>query len=352
MRVLASVALLLSLAVAANVGEFSTPDYHTATHTKVFKSWATHFGKTYDSLLEEANRFIIFVENWEYIHKVNNQQLSYSLGLNQFADLTADEFRYHVHGKEGSCLRMGEKSLNKLKSSSSSGSQSKSGEKLTAPSSIDWTTKGVVTPVKNQGQCGSCWAFSTTGSIESAAAIKTGKLVSLSEQQLVDCSRSYGNMGCNGGLMDQAFKYVEASGGLCSEQEYPYTARDGTCQSPSCGTKYDPISGYTDVSHDSEQALMDAVAKGPVSIAIEADQSAFQFYRGGVLTGSCGTRLDHGVLVVGYGTDGSQQYWKVKNSWGASWGEQGYIRLCRDCNKNAGAGECGILEEPSYPTAQ
>jgi len=156
-------------------------------------------------------------------------------------------------------------------------------------------------------------------------------------------------MGCNGGLMDNAFKYVKSEGGLCSEQEYKYTARDGTCKASSCGQKYDAITGYSDVTHDSEDALMAAVAKNPVSIAIEADQSAFQFYKSGVLSGSCGTRLDHGVLAVGYGSMGGKDYWKVKNSWGASWGEEGYVMICRNCNKNGRAGECGILEEPSYP---
>merc|ERR1719245_2972552 len=162
-----------------------------------------------------------------------------------------------------------------------------------APSSVDWTNvngKSYVTPVKNQGQCGSCWAFSTTGSIEARTAIKNGQtdgdIVTLSEQQLVDCSGSYGNEGCNGGLMDNAFKYVEASGGLCSESEYAYTARDGQCKSSTCGTKYDPISSYSDVTSDSMTSLEAAVAEGPVSIAIEADQSAFQFYSPGRADGA------------------------------------------------------------------
>eukprot|EP00483_Globobulimina_turgida_P001243 UN01245 len=149
--------------------------------------------------------------------------------------------------------------------------------------------------------------------------------------------------------MDNAFKYIEASDGLCSEAEYRYTARDGACKSSSCGTKYDPISSYKDVTSDSESSLEAAVADGPVSIAIEADQTAFQHYSGGVLTGTCGTRLDHGVLAVGYGSSGGTEYWKVKNSWGASWGMQGYILICRNCGKNGKKGECGILMEPSYP---
>ena len=149
--------------------------------------------------------------------------------------------------------------------------------------------------------------------------------------------------------MDDAFKYVEANGGLCSEAEYPYTAKDGTCESSKCGTKYDPISSYKDVRADNVADLEAAVAEGPVSIAIEADQSAFQFYSSGVLTGLCGTRLDHGVLVVGYGEQDGDKFWKVKNSWGETWGMDGYILICKECSKNNGAGECGILMQPSYP---
>ena len=152
--------------------------------------------------------------------------------------------------------------------------------------------------------------------------------------------------------MDYAFKYVEHSGGLCSEKEYPYTARNGACKSSTCGTKYDPITGYTDVTPDSMTSLVNAVAEGPVSVSIEADQTAFQHYSGGILTGTCGTRLDHGVLVVGYGTQSGQEYWIVKNSWGESWGMNGYILICKDCGKNGNKGECGILMGPSFPIAK
>jgi cathepsin L len=341
MRIVALCTLVVAALSASNEA-FDTPDYHNSIHTHVFKQWKRHFGKNYATIEQEAQRFAVFLDNWKMIETHNAGESSYKLGLNQFADLNGDEFRTYVHGHSGSCLMKGEKSLNALKSGTPS---------VNAPSSIDWTTKGVVTPVKNQGQCGSCWAFSTTGSIESRYAIAHGTLTSLSEQQLVDCSGSFGNMGCNGGLMDYAFKYVQSEGGLCSESEYPYTAQDGSCRASSCGQKYDAISGYTDVAHESESALQDAVAAGPVSIAIEADQSAFQFYRSGILSGNCGTALDHGVLVVGYGSESGQDYWKVKNSWGASWGMQGYILLCRNCNKNGGQGECGILDQPSFPLA-
>jgi len=167
---------------------------------------------------------------------------------------------------------------------------------------VDWTTKGAVTPVKNQGQCGSCWSFSTTGALEGAWEIATGKLVSLSEQQFVDCDKV--DQGCSGGLMDNAFQFAEKNA-ICTEQSYSYQGRQGTCQASSCtvGIPSGGVTGFKDVAKDDMQALMEAVAQQPVSIAIEADKSAFQLYRSGVLSSTCGTKLDHGVLLVGYGSD-------------------------------------------------
>jgi len=211
-----------------------------------------------------------------------------------------------------------------------------------APASIDWSTKGAVTPVKDQGQCGSCWAFSSTGGLEGQWEIATGNLESLSEQQLVDCSKQ--NSGCNGGLMDYAFEFYEKTS-VASEDSYPYTGRDGTCKSSyTAAIPEGGVTGYKDISNEAD--LLDAVANtGPVSVAIEADQMSFQMYSGGVLTGSCGTNLDHGVLAVGYGTSSGTDYWKVKNSWGASWGDNGYVLIQRGVNK------CGIADgPPSYPT--
>jgi len=203
-----------------------------------------------------------------------------------------------------------------------------------------------VTAPKNQGTCGSCWSFSTTGALEGAWQIATGKLVSLSEQQLVDCSTD--NNGCGGGSMDTAFSYLEKSGS-CTESSYPYKAKSGTCHETSCtvGAPKGSVVGYFDVPTNDEKALMEAVAQQPVAVAIEADQMAFQLYNKGILTKECGHKLDHGVLLVGYGTENGVDYWKVKNSWGASWGEQGYIRLERGSTKTEG--ECGIKAQASYP---
>ena len=218
-----------------------------------------------------------------------------------------------------------------------------------APDAIDWVTKGAVTPVKNQGQCGSCWSFSATGSMEGAYQIATGKLVSLSEEDLVECDQV--DQGCGGGLMDNAFKFVMKNG-IAAEAAYPYisgTGIRGLCKDKKEANAVVTVTGFKDVPPKDEDALKTAVALGPVSVAIEADKSAFQLYKSGVLEKkSCGTKLDHGVLVVGYGTApgifGKKDYWKVKNSWGATWGEEGYIRLARGKNM------CGVAEQPSYPT--
>ena len=198
------------------------------------------------------------------------------------------------------------------------------------------------------GQCGSCWAFSTTGSTEGISFIKTGTLPSLSEQQLVDCSGAEGNQGCNGGLMDYGFQYIIDNKGICAETAYPYTATDGTCKSKTCGAAAATITGFQDVPTNSETALMTAIVQQPVSVAVEADQDSFQFYSGGVMTAACGTNLDHGVLAVGYGTESGSDYYKVKNSWGADWGLKGYILLGRGA-KFGNAGQCGIQMQPSYP---
>jgi len=299
-----------------------------------FADFITKYEKKY-SADEFLDRFNVYKTNSKLIEDHNAGDHTYELGMNEFGDLTFEEFKARYTGYKGAPRDYARKQNlhTPIK-----------GEKLA--SDVDWVAKGAVTPVKNQAQCGSCWAFSTTGSVEGATQIATGKLLALSEQQLVDCAGSEGNQGCNGGLMDNGFEYIIKNGGLDTETDYSYTAKDGSCNRAKEGKTNSPITGYKDVAKGSESDLLSAVSKGPVSIAIEADQSGFQFYKTGVFSGSCGQQLDHGVLLVGFGTDNSKDYWKVKNSWGSSWGESGYIRLVR------GQNQCGLANSASYPTAE
>ena len=298
-----------------------------------FNDWSKKNGKIY-APTERDYRNSIYDANVKKIVAHNTGNYSWSMAVNQFADLTEDEFgaRYGA-----SSYRPHKKSLRGYLVNSTA-----------LPTSVDWTTKGAVSAVKNQEQCGSCWAFSTTGSVESAWFLSNGTVPELSEQQLVDCSTAEGNQGCNGGLMDYAFEYIIKNKGITTEEAYPYTATGpNTCEAagkPVAAT----ISKYVDVPVNSETALMTAIAQQPVSVAVEADQSVFQFYSGGVMDSACGPQLDHGVLAVGYGTEGGKDYYKVKNSWGATWGDKGYILLARGAKFNP-SGQCGIQMAASYP---
>jgi C1A family cysteine protease len=305
-------------------------------HWKEFSNFQERFNRRYSNIQELETRFAIFRKNFIGIlaHNADLKQ-NFTMGINQFTDLTPQEFK----AKYISGLKVEVGSYN-CKSFSSSASD--------APVSIDWRTKGAVTSVKDQGQCGSCWTFSSTAAIEGAWAIRSGQLIDLSEQQLVDCATgiAYGSHGCSGGQMEGAFKYV-IENGQCSLSSYPYTAQDGNCQK--C-TTVAHISSCSDVKPNDQLSLKAAVAQQPVSIAIEADTRYFQSYSSGVLTSSsCGTNLDHGVTITGYGSENGQDFWLVKNSWGTSWGESGYVKIGRSDSTND-AGVCGIAMDPSFPS--
>jgi cathepsin L len=317
-----AIALCLIAVVAASaLSEFE--------YQGMFTQWVANNAKAY-SHEEFFAKYNTFKANVDFVATNNAANKSYTVAINKFADLTTAEFGAQMCG---------------FKPELQTSARFSADVEPTAVQAVDWVKEGAVTPVKDQGQCGSCWAFSATGALEGAWFTTKKALVSLAEQQLVDCAGAQGNQGCNGGLMDSAFQYVIANKGIGSEASYKYTARDGTCKKVASVVT---IKGFKDVTAGDESELAKAIQKQPIAIAIEADQQCFQFYHSGILDdASCGTNLDHGVLAVGLGTDAAsgKDYWRVKNSWGASWGDKGFINFVY------GKNQCGINQMASYPNA-
>ncbi|KAL8468223.1 hypothetical protein ACS0TY_031456 [Phlomoides rotata] len=304
------------------------------------EQWMHEYGRRYKDDGEKARRLKIFKENLDYIESFNSGgSRPYKLGVNKFTDMTNQEFKATRTG-----YKM-ESYWNSSNANLSSFRYADVGEDEVPPQ-VDWREKGAVTDVKNQQQCGCCWAFSAVAAIEGIIQIKTGNLVSLSEQQLVDCDTS-NNGGCKGGMMDRAFEFVVGNNGLTTESNYPYQGADGSCNSMTESSAQ--ITGYERVPGNDEAALKAAVANQPISVAIDAiDQ--FQHYSSGVFTEECGTDMNHAVTLVGYGETGEgMKCWLAKNSWGSSWGEYGYMRILRDVDDPQGL--CGLAMYPSYPTA-
>jgi len=302
-----------------------------------FESFKRRFGKTYKSAIEEEFRQKIFLNNLKTVNDHNKLfkegKVTFDLAINKFADLTAQEFGEKYNGFK---QPINHKPKNVFR-----------GTAKAVPDTIDWRDSGYVTAVKDQGQCGSCWSFSATGGLEGQHFASTGDLIPLSEQNLMDCSYSYGNEACNGGWMDQAFQYIADNDGIDTEASYPYEEISTLNCRYTLLDRAATLRSYTDVLSGNEDALKQAAGTvGPISVAIDASHASFQLYNSGVYSEPLCMQnvLDHGVLVVGYGTEALQDYWLVKNSWGPSWGEQGYIKMTRNDNN-----QCGVATQASYP---
>eukprot|EP01130_Rhizamoeba_saxonica_P001791 TRINITY_DN11639_c0_g1_i1.p1 TRINITY_DN11639_c0_g1~~TRINITY_DN11639_c0_g1_i1.p1 ORF type:complete len:359 (-),score=89.52 TRINITY_DN11639_c0_g1_i1:51-1016(-) len=309
----------------------------TKSQSDLFLEFIDDFEIVFDSPQQRLQKYQVFQSNVEKINQLN--ALHYpktEFGINKFALLSQEEFK-KTYLSSTAPVRTPEDPVAPLFSQQ---------EIEDLPKSFDWRTKNVVTPVKDQGSCGSCWAFSTTGNVEGQWALAGNKLTSLSEQNLVDCDhecREYENQkacdaGCNGGLQPNAFTYIMKNGGIDTEASYPYEGVDDTCRfkKENVGAK---INNFTFVSKDEDQMAAYLVSHGPLSIAANAVE--WQFYIGGVFYIPCGTDLDHGILIVGYGVETdiffqTMPYWIVKNSWGTGWGKDGYLWIER------GDGKCGL----------
>jgi len=308
--------LLAVVAIACCVGAASA-FLSESQYEALFASYVEEYGKAYENQELFFHRYSAFKENVAYINKRNSENITFVLGLTQFTDLTNEEYRKLLTRPQSNRAPMPEEDV----------------DTSALPNDVDWRTSGAVQRVKDQGQCGSCWAFSATGAVESFTKIKTGTLPDLSEQQIVDCCHAGGSMGCNGGEETAALEWI-AQHGQCSEASYPYRARDGQCKT--C-TAVAHIAGAKRIS--GEPALQTALNIEPVTVAVDAGSPDWQSYKGGIYNGRCGTQLNHAILAVGY----TANYWIVKNSWSTAWGDKGYIHLIR------GKNICGVAKEPSYP---
>jgi len=298
-----------------------------------FMQWISEHGRSYGTVEEYKFRMAEFARTDAQIENHNQSNSTYTQGHNKMSDWTSAEYKRLLG------YRAAPAAYNETPELQAN---------YTYPTSVDWVTAGAVTPIKNQEQCGSCWAFSSTGAMEGMWKINHGSLISLSEEQLVQCVNLC--YGCNGGNTGLVFAYYANKNKMYGENAYPYTSgkgTTGTCSYPGSGQTEVKTSGSSNVTANSVSAMKTALAAQPVSIAIEADQSSFSAYQSGVFDNtSCGTALDHAVLLVGYGSENGQEYYLMKNSWGTSWGEAGYMKMAIIGN---GPGICGCQMQGNFP---
>ncbi|KAL6865209.1 hypothetical protein ACP4OV_016360 [Aristida adscensionis] len=295
-----------------------------------YEMWMVEYGRTYKDEVEKAHRFKVFKENIDFIERSNRAvgNGKYLLAINKFADMSNKEFMAMYTRSEP---------LSSTTAKNISGFEYMNVTLTDLPEEVDWTKKGAVTKIKEQKDCGCCWAFCVVAAVEGIHQIKTGKLLSLSEQQLLDCTGLTHD--CTDGIKNRAFKYIIRNGGIAIEDAYPYTAKKGPCQYVKPDVM---ITAYKSVPRDDEDALAAAVAHQPVAVGIDVDN--IKFYSSGVFLGKdCGDQPNHCLTVVGYGTHDGTKYWLLKNQWGESWGEKGYMKLERGTNA------CGIAKHASYP---
>ena len=314
---------------AAAAAEGGRP--HASSLEQAFLAWKARFGKDYTSEADEARRYRYFVENARKATEMQrlNPHAQFSADHSPFSDISAAEFAVYHNAKAyfaEQLRRRADKNLPEAEQTTAANATSSS-------SSVDWRAKGAVTAVKNQGQCGSCWSFSTTGNIEGQWFIAGNPLVSLSEQQLVSCDTT--NNGCQGGMMDNAFAWLVSTNGgnILSESVYPYASGQGTapaCNPPAVAPAA-TITGHRDLPGSESSMAQWMLTGGPISIGVDA--TSWQTYSGGVMTNCVSTQVDHGVLAVGFDDSSSPPYWIIKNSWGPTWGESGYIRIAKGSNQ-------------------
>ncbi|KAG8057762.1 hypothetical protein GUJ93_ZPchr0002g26629 [Zizania palustris] len=346
-----------SSATPRRIAAGDVADTDGAMMVERFRRWKAEYNRSYAAAEEERRRFQVYARNVRYIEATNTAAaaggLTYELGETAYTDLTNEEFMAMYTAPPPVRPDADDDATTIITTLAGPVEEPRAYVNLSAgaPASVDWRASGAVTEVKDQGRCGSCWAFSTVAVVEGIQKIRKGKLVSLSEQELVDCDTL--DSGCDGGVSYRALQWITSNGGIATRDDYPYTGKaDTPCDSANLAHHAATIAGFRRVATRSEASLANAVAGQPVAVSIEAGGDNFQHYKKGVYNGPCGTQLNHGVTVVGYGQEpaaaGGDRYWIVKNSWGKGWGDDGYIRMKKDVAGKP-EGLCGIAIRPSYP---